>query len=110
MSNRDGKTFAGTLAALNKQTVSGNLWKQWEEFYTPLYNQCNNILYDLQEYSKGLSGSSMQTLAERCKNLVGKMNDVCMTIINAVENEEENASLPHGELLKKATPPPEEIF
>lgn len=104
MSRENGKTFAGTLAALNKQTVSGVLWKQYEQFYAPKREECLDILSDLKELCKDLNTASIQAMAEQCNRLVNSMGDLCMSLINSVENEEDNANTSQEELVAKLPP------
>lgn len=104
MSRENGKTFAGTIAALNKKTVSGNLWKQYEQFYAPKREQCLDILTDLKELCKDLNTASIQAMAEQCNRLVNSMGDLCMSLINSVENEEDNAAT-YEEARQAALPP-----
>lgn len=104
MSNRDGKTFAGTHAALNKKTVSGVLWKQYEQFYAPKREQCLDILSDLKDLCKDLNTASIHAMAAQCHRLVNSMGDLCMSLINSVENEEDNAAT-YEESRQAALPP-----
>ena len=102
MSRENGKTFAGTIAARNKKTVSGNLWKQYEQFYAPKREQCLDILSDLKDLCNDLNTASIQAMAGQCHRLVNSMGDLCMSLINSVENEEDNANLHTEDVL---TPP-----
>ena len=95
MSRADGITFANTNAALNNQTVSGNLWKQKEMFFDVNKSRAIDILTDIDEHSIELTDTTISELAKSCKNLIELMDQMCRSIIGSVECEEHNANLPH---------------
>ena len=96
MSRRDGITFANTNAALNKQTVSGNLWKQKEMFFDVNKSRVIDILSDIEEHSIELTDTTISELARSCKGLIGLMDNLCNSLIGSVENEETNANSLQG--------------
>ena len=93
MSRKDGVTFPNTIAALNKQTVSGNLWKKKERFFDVDKSKALDILSDIEEHSLVLTDTTLSELAKSCKNLIKLMDDMCKSLIVSVENEECNANI-----------------
>lgn len=92
VSRENGKTFAGTLAALNKKTVSGNLWVHKEQFFDKNLNSSIAILDDIEQNAENLSATTISELANTLQRKVGAMGDVCRNLIRLVESEEDRAA------------------
>lgn len=92
MSKENGKTFAGTLAALNKRTVSGNLWLYKEQFFDKNLNSSIAILEDIERNAENLSETTISELANTLQRKVGSMGDMCRNLIRLVESEEDRAA------------------
>lgn len=104
MSRENGKTFAGTLAALNKKTVSGNLWTHKEQFFDKNLNSSIAILDDIEHNAENLSAETISVLACTLRCKVGAMGDVCRDLIRLVEIEEDRAAT-YEEARQAALPP-----
>ena len=104
MSRENGKTFAGTLAALNKKTVSGSLWSCKEQWFDKKLTSSIAILDDIEHNAENLSAATISELACTLRNKVGAMGDVCRDMIRLVELEENRAAT-YEESRQAALPP-----
>ena len=104
MSRENGKTFAGTIAALNKKTVSGNLWSYKEQFFDKNLTSSIDVLADIEQNAENLSATTISELANTLRRKVGAMGDICRNLIHLVESEEDRAAT-YEEARQAALPP-----